>query len=78
MTESLKTAGFLAGAVALVITAAVVQPERRIPSTLSDEGQAFYPEFRDPGAVKAIEVVDYDEPTATARPLKWSSATPDG
>jgi hypothetical protein len=70
MTETLKTAGFLAGAVALVITAAVVQPERRIPSTLSDEGQAFYPEFHDPGAVKAIEVVDYDEPTATARPLK--------
>jgi hypothetical protein len=70
MTESLKTAGFLAGAVALVIAAAVVQPERRIPSALSDEGQAFYPEFHDPQAVKAIEVVDYDESTATARPLK--------
>jgi hypothetical protein len=70
VTESLKTAGFLAGALALAIAAAVVQPERRVPSTLSDEGEAFYPNFRDPQAVKAIEVVDYDESTATARPFK--------
>jgi hypothetical protein len=55
---------------ALVITAAVVQPERRTPSMFSDEGEAFYPKFRDPQSVKAIEVVDYDESTATARPLK--------
>jgi hypothetical protein len=70
VSEALKTAGFLAGAMALVITAAVVQPERRTPSMFSDEGEAFYPKFRDPHAVKAIEVVDYDESTATARPLK--------
>jgi Domain of unknown function (DUF4340) len=70
VSESLKTAGFLAVAAALVITAAVVQPERRTPSMFSDEGEAFYPKFRDPQAVKAIEVVDYDESTATARPLK--------
>ena len=70
MSEALKTAGFLAGAMALVITAAVVQPERRTPSMFSDEGEAFYPKFRDPQSVKAIEVVDYDESTATARPLK--------
>lgn len=70
MTEALKTAGFLAGAAALVIAATVVQPERRTPSMFSDEGEAFYPKFRDAQAVKAIEVVDYDESTATARPLK--------
>src|SRR6476646_4757526 len=70
MTETLKTAGFLAGALALVVAAAVVEPERRTPSLMSDEGEAFYPGFHDPQSVKAIEVVDYDEPTATARPLK--------
>ena len=70
MSETLKTAGFLAGAVALVITAAVAEPERRTPAMFSDEGEAFYPKFRDPQSVKAIEVVDYDESTATARPLK--------
>jgi hypothetical protein len=70
MRESFKTAGFLAGALALVIAASVSQPESRTASVFSDEGQAFYPQFRDPQAVKAIEVVDYDESTATARPLK--------
>ena len=70
MSETIKTAGFLVAALALVIAAGVTEPERRLPSVMSDEGQAFYPEFKDPQAVKAIEVVDYDEPTATARPLK--------
>ena len=70
MTETIKTAVFVAGAAVLAIAAGVVQPERRTPSMFSDEGEAFYPKFRDAQAVKAIEVVDYDEPTATARPLK--------
>jgi hypothetical protein len=70
MSETLKTAGFLAGALVLVIAASVAEPERRAASVFSDEGEPFYPQFKDPQAVKAIEVVDYDEPTATARPLK--------
>jgi hypothetical protein len=70
MSETIKTAGFLAGALALAIAAAVVQPERHAAALFSDEGQAFYPEFQDPQSVKAIEVVDYDESTATARPFK--------
>lgn len=70
MSERLKTACLLAVALALVIAASLIQPERRTPPMLSDEGEAFYPQFRDPQAVKAIEVVDYDESTATARPLK--------
>jgi len=70
MSETLKTAVFLVGALALAIVASVTEPERRLPSAMSDEGQPFYPEFKDPQDVKAIEVVDYDEPTATARPLK--------
>jgi len=70
MTETLKTAAFLLAAIALVIAASVTQPEQRAASIFNDEGQPFYPEFRDPQSVKAIEVVDYDEATATARPLK--------
>lgn len=70
MSETVKTLAFLAAAVVLAIAAAVVQPERRAASVFSDEGQAFYPQFRDAQAVKAIEVVDYDDSTATARPLK--------
>src|SRR5206468_4459778 len=51
-------------------TAVVVESERRTPAMFSDEGEAFYPKFHDPQSVKVIEVVDYDESTAAARPLK--------
>ena len=68
--ETFKTAAFLAVALALVIAASLAEPDRRAASVFSDEGEAFYPRFRDPQSVKAIEVVDYDESTATARPLK--------
>ncbi len=40
------------------------------PGILSDQGEPFYPQFKDPAAVRAIEVVDYDEATATARPFQ--------
>jgi len=70
MTEPVKTAAFLAAAVALGIGAAVVQPESITPAIFSDQGTAFYPKFTDPQAAKTIEVVDYDEATATATPLK--------
>lgn len=70
MTETLKTICFAGGALALAIAAALLQPERRTPSILSDQGEVFYPDFKDPDTVKSIEVVDYDESTATARPFK--------
>jgi hypothetical protein len=68
--ESFKTGAFVAAAVALAVVAGVVEPETATPGIMSDQGQAFYPDFKDPQAVKIIEVVDYDEPTATARPFQ--------
>jgi hypothetical protein len=70
MRETLKTGAFLAAAVLLSIAAVVVEPDRRTPKLLSDQGEAFYPKFKDPSAVKSIEVIDYDESTATARPFR--------
>jgi hypothetical protein len=70
MTEAVKTAALAGVALVLAISAAVVQPEARVPSIMSDQGQAFYPNFTDPQAPRSIEVVDYDEATATAQPLK--------
>lgn len=70
MKETVKTLAFAAAALALVIAAALVEPERSTPGILSDEGEAFYPKFTDPQAVRSIEVVDYDEATATARPFR--------
>jgi hypothetical protein len=70
MNETLKTAAMVAAAVALTTAAIVVEPERRTPSILSDQGETFYPKFTDPQAVRTIEVVDYDEATAAARPFQ--------
>ena len=70
MNERVKTLALAGVAAALAISAAVVQPEARVPAILSDQGQAFYPNFRDPQAPKTIEVVDYDEATATSQLLK--------
>ncbi|MGH9662642.1 MAG: DUF4340 domain-containing protein [Bryobacteraceae bacterium] len=70
MRESAKTGVFAAAAIGIAIAAAMVEPERATPDILNDQGGAFYPKFTDPQAPKTIEVVDYDEATATARPLK--------
>ncbi len=70
MKEGVRTAALAGAALALAVTAAVVQPEARVPEIMSDQGQAFYPKFTDPQAPRTIEVVDYDEATATPEPLK--------
>jgi hypothetical protein len=70
MNETLKTLLFAGAALALVVLAGVIEPERSTPGILSDQGEAFYPKFTDPQSVRSIEVVDYDEATATARPFQ--------
>lgn len=70
MTEGIKTAAMVGVALVLGISAAMVEPEARVPAIMSDQGDAFYPLFADPQSPRTIEVVDYDEATATALPLK--------
>ncbi|MBM3723913.1 MAG: DUF4340 domain-containing protein [Acidobacteria bacterium] len=70
MNQAVRTSLYAAAAAAAAITAAMVEPERATPGILSDQGEVFYPAFRDPQAVRYIEVVDYDESTATARPFQ--------
>ncbi len=70
MQELKKTALFCAVAVVLAAAAVVVDPGTATPHLFSDQGELFYPDFTDPQAPKAIEVVAYDEDTATARPLQ--------
>lgn len=70
MRESVKTLTFVAAAVAMAAAALLIEPERRSASVLRDLGDTFYPDFKDPRLVRTIEVIEYDEATATARPLK--------
>ena len=58
MNETLKTMLFAGAALALVVLAGVIEPERSTPGILSDQGEAFYPKFTDPQSVRSIEVVD--------------------
>ena len=68
--ERAVTALFVGIAVILAAAAHWIEPEARTPEIFSDQGEPLFPEFRDVLAVKAIEVVDYDEEQAVAQPLK--------
>jgi hypothetical protein len=70
MRERIITGVFVLVAVVLAVTALKFEPEMVTPDILSDQGEAFFPEFKDPLACKALEIVAYDEATATARPFK--------
>jgi hypothetical protein len=69
-SELARTLLFVAGAAVLVVAAGVFAPEPASSGIFSDTGEEFFPSFRDPAKVAAIEVVDYDEAEAVARPLK--------
>jgi len=70
MKETPKTILFCAAAAALAVAAAMVEPESRAPEIFSDQGQVFFPRLTDPLAARTLEVIEYDETTATARPFK--------
>ena len=67
MNELLKTLTFVA--VALVLTGAAVRQHARSDqesAEFNDQGQAFFPDFKDPLACTDLEVVDFEPSTATA------------
>jgi hypothetical protein len=66
----LATGMFVGAAAILTVAAAWVQPDSYRTEIFSDQGEPFFPNFTDAQAVQAIEVVDYDEAEAAARPLK--------
>ena len=70
MTETTRTLYFVLAAVVAAAAAGVVDPSRTTPDIFDDVGELFFEDFTDPQAPKSIEVIDYDEATATATPLK--------
>ncbi len=71
MTELSKTITFVG--VALVLTGAAVFMSPSPIGTqavFDDQGEAFFPDFKDPLACTSMEVIDYDSATATAAPFK--------
>src|SRR5688572_6200932 len=61
----------LAGAALLLAVVTVVTAPRNVtPSAFSDLGEAFFPDFQDPNAATTLEVIEFDEATAAAKPFK--------
>ena len=71
MNETAKTALFIAAAAALALTAWFNRsnlPEATAPAEM--RSQLLFPEFKDPLKAASLEIVEYDESTATPRPFK--------
>jgi hypothetical protein len=67
MNELWKTLTFVAVAILLTGAAFVSTRERRnVNATFNDQGEAFFPDFKDPLACTDLEVVSFDPSTATA------------
>ena len=70
MNETTRTLYFVLAAVVAATAAIVVDPSKSTPDIFDDVGEVFFEDFTDPQAPTSIEVIDYDESTATATPLK--------
>lgn len=73
MSETNKSLSYLGGGVLILLVALVTVPSRVAPDAFLDVGEAFFPEFTDPNVAVSLEVVDFDEDTASARPFKVTS-----
>ncbi len=69
MKENTKTLSFVAAAVAVALIAWFSSPDYRDVSQAEQPGGLLFPEF-DPLEAASLEVIKYDEATATVRPFK--------
>jgi hypothetical protein len=70
MSELKKTTVFLVVAGLLWAAAlAVSWPRSSAPENFDDQGQLFFPEFKDPLSATALEIVEWDGPTRSALPF---------
>lgn len=69
--SELKLTKTLAGAALLLAVVAVVTAPRNVtPSAFVDQGESFFPDFTDPNSARSLEVIEFDEETASAKPFK--------
>ena len=67
MDETRKTLAFGGAALALLGLTLLTAPRHKPAEVFSDQGTAFYPDFKDPLKAASLEVVEFDEATATPR-----------
>ena len=70
MSETRKTMTYGIVAVLLLFVAFITTPGKVTPDDFLDRGEVFFPDFTDPNVAATLEVVEFDEDTAAARPFK--------
>lgn len=68
--ENTKTLSFLAAAAAVLLIAWAARPTPPQTDPNSEVGKFIAPDFQDPLAAASMEIIDYDEETATAKHFK--------
>lgn len=69
MSERKKTLSVVGIAIAAAVVALVSAPRRTVPDAFFDVGEPFFAEFTDPEMAATLEVVEWDEQTASALPF---------
>jgi len=70
MSETRRTITYAVTALLLLLAAFVAVPRNVTPDDFLDRGEQFFPEFTDPNTATSLEVVEYNEETASAQPFK--------
>jgi len=70
MSEKNKTLGYAGAAILIAALALATTPRKLTPNAFLDRGEPFFPDFKDPNSATTLEVVEFDEATAAARPFK--------
>ena len=70
MSETRRTITYAGAALLLLTLTFLTAPRHITPDAFLDRGEAFFPEFTDPNVATTLEVIEFDEETAAARPFK--------
>ena len=80
-----KTAIFLLGGCGLFLLGTAVQPRLRQSAVAPEAERVLFPELSDPAKAASMEIVSFDDETATLKPFKvvqtggvWSLPSHDG
>lgn len=70
MSETRTTATIGGIALALVVLTWATAPRVGTPSVFADRGERVFPQLTDPNTAASLEVIEFDERSATVRPFK--------
>jgi len=80
-----KTAVFLLGGIGMFLLGTAVQPRLRQSAVAPEADRVLFPELSDPAKAASMEIVSFDDETATLKPFKvaqtggvWSLPSHDG